>query len=141
MSGSSKLAGILIENSLVNDRITHSIVGIGLNVNQEEFPSYLPHAVSMKQRTQKNYDLDAILESLVKSIKLEIGLIETGQYEALRQNYAEHMYRRNSPHMFRVPSGQPFLAEIRGTTDKGLLILRKEDGSESNYAFKEIEYL
>jgi BirA family biotin operon repressor/biotin-[acetyl-CoA-carboxylase] ligase len=141
MSGSSKLAGILIENSLVSDRITHSIVGIGLNVNQDEFPPYLPDAVSMKQRTGKNYNLDAILESLVKSIKLEIGLIETGQYEALRQNYAEHMYRRNSPHMFRVPFGQPFLAEIRGATDKGLLILRKEDGSESNYAFKEIEYL
>ena len=141
MSGSSKLAGILIENSLVNDRITHSIVGIGLNVNQEGFPSYLPHAVSMKQRTQKNYDLDAILESLVESIKEEIGLIEMGQYETLRLNYAEHMYRRNVPHMFRVPSGQPFLAEIMGTTDKGLLVLRTEDGSEANYAFKEIEYL
>ncbi len=141
MSGSSKLAGILIENSLVSDRITHSIVGIGLNVNQEEFPSYLPDAVSMKQRTQNHYDLNAILKTLVDCIKAEIGLIETGQYETLRTNYTEHMYRRNAPHMFRVPTGQPFLAEITGTTDKGLLVLRKEDGSQAFYSFKEIEYL
>ena len=141
MSGSSKLAGILIENSLVSDRITHSIVGIGLNVNQEEFPPYLPDAVSMKQRTKNHYNLNAVLEALVESIKVEIGFIETGQYETLRANYNEHMYRRNVPHMFRVPSGQPFLAEITGTTDNGLLALRKEDGSEAHYAFKEIEYL
>ena len=141
MSGSSKLAGILIENSLVSDRITHSIVGIGLNVNQEEFPPYLPDAVSMKQRTKNHYNLNAVLEALVESIKAEIGFIETGQYETLRANYNEHMYRRNVPHMFRVPSGQPFLAEITGTTDNGLLALRKEDGSEAHYAFKEIEYL
>ena len=141
MSGASKLAGILIENSLINDRIAHSIVGIGLNVNQEEFPSSLPNAVSMKQLTQKHYALDGILEKLVGSIKAEIGLIESGKYEILRANYQERMYRRNSAHMFRIPGGDPFMAQIQGTTASGLLILRKEDDSLAHFAFKEIEYL
>ena len=141
MSGSSKLAGILIENSLINDSIAHSIVGIGLNVNQEEFPPYLPDAISMKKRTQEHYDLDEILEALVGSIKEEIELIESGQYETLRTNYTERMYRRNAPHMFRIPGGEPFMAQIKGTTEKGLLVLKKEDGTLAHYAFKEIEYL
>lgn len=141
MSGSSKLAGILIENSLVNDRITHSIVGIGLNVNQEEFPSDLPSAISMKQRTGKNYELDELLEALVGSIREEVGLVERGHYQQLRTNYMDRMYRRNKPHMFRVPGGQPFMAKIQGTTEKGLLVLSKEDGSTAHYAFKEIEYM
>lgn len=141
MSGSSKLAGILIENSLINDSIAYSIVGIGLNVNQKKFPPYLPDAVSMKKLTRQNYDLDEILEALVGNIKSEIGLIERGQYETLRTNYIENMYRRNTPHMFRAPGGEPFMAQIQGTTENGLLMLRKEDGIVAHYAFKEIEYL
>lgn len=141
MSGSSKLAGILIENSLINDNIAQSVVGIGLNVNQEEFPSSLPYAVSMKQLTQQHYALDGILEQLVGSIKAEIGLIENGKYEILRANYQQHMYRRKSAHMFRMPGGDPFMAQIQGTTESGLLILRKEDDSLAHFAFKEIEYL
>lgn len=141
MSGASKLAGILIENSLINDRIAHSIIGIGLNVNQEKFPSELPIAVSMKQCTGEHYDLDPLLKSLVESIKEEVGLIECDQYEQLRKNYMDRMYRRNSPHMFRAPGGAPFIAQIEGVTDKGMLIVRKEDDSIEHYAFKEIEYL
>lgn len=141
MSGSSKLAGILIENSLINDRIAYSIVGIGLNVNQEEFPSDLPYATSMKQRTRKHYNRDELLEELIESFKREIDLIRSGQYVLLRKNYTEQMYRRKTPRMFRTPGGQPFMAQIEGTTEKGLLILSKEDGSIAHYAFKEIEYL
>ena len=141
MSGSSKLAGILIENSLINDTIAYSIVGIGLNVNQEEFPADLPEAVSMRQRTGEHYNLDSILEELVASIKSDIGLIESGQHAALRTHYSERMYRKEVPHMYRTPGGEPFIAQIKGTTEKGLLVLGKEDGSLAHYAFKEIEYL
>jgi BirA family biotin operon repressor/biotin-[acetyl-CoA-carboxylase] ligase len=141
MSGSTKLAGILIENSLVNDTIAHSIVGIGLNVNQKEFPPDLSGAVSMSQCTRIDYDLDALLHELVESIRKEIALIENGQYEVLRRGYEDKMFRRDAPHMFRIPGGEPFLAQIQGTTDRGLLILHKEDGSISHFAFKEVEYL
>ena len=141
MSGSSKLAGILIENSLITDRIAHSIVGIGLNVNQEVFPSDLPNAVSMRQVTHRHYDLESLLNDLVQSIAEEIELVKRAEFETLRCNYIDRMYRRNKPHMFRVPGGEPFVAQIEGTTDNGLLILRHEDDSLVSYAFKEVEYL
>src|SRR4030066_1133212 len=34
-----KLAGILIENVVSGNAIKQSVIGIGLNVNQEQFPS------------------------------------------------------------------------------------------------------
>src|SRR5690606_33679434 len=37
MTEGGKLAGVLIENQLQGQAITHSIVGIGLNVNQLQF--------------------------------------------------------------------------------------------------------
>ena len=42
-----KICGILIEHSLRGNRILHSIIGIGLNVNQTSFPSELPNPTSM----------------------------------------------------------------------------------------------
>ena len=141
MSGALKLAGILIENSLMHDRISHSIVGIGLNVNQDHFPLDLPQAVSMRQLTGKEFDLELILAELVESIKDQVALIESKQYDTLRRDYSKNMFRREIPHMFRVPGGASFIAKIEGTTDQGLLILRKEDESLSYFAFKEVEYL
>jgi hypothetical protein len=43
--------------------------------------------------------------------------------------------------MFRIPGGDPFIAQIQGTTEIGLLILKREDDSLAHFAFKEIEYL
>lgn len=45
--GKKKICGILIEHSLRADRISWSIIGIGLNVNQTVFPSDLPNPTSM----------------------------------------------------------------------------------------------
>ena len=39
--------GILIEHALSGDKLSRTIVGIGLNVNQEAFPSDLPNPTSM----------------------------------------------------------------------------------------------
>lgn len=42
-----KICGILIEHSLRGNRISWSIIGIGLNVNQTAFPEDLPNPTSM----------------------------------------------------------------------------------------------
>ena len=42
-----KICGILIEHSLRGNRISWTIIGIGLNVNQTVFPADLPNPTSM----------------------------------------------------------------------------------------------
>ena len=42
-----KICGILIEHSLIGSRISWTIIGIGLNVNQTTFPADLPNPTSM----------------------------------------------------------------------------------------------
>ena len=51
-----KICGILIENILRDNRLNASIIGIGLNVNQEFFPEEIPNAISMKQLNFEDYD-------------------------------------------------------------------------------------
>lgn len=52
-AGNKKIAGILIENNIRGSQWTFAVVGIGLNINQEEF-SYLKTATSMKNELKKN---------------------------------------------------------------------------------------
>ncbi len=55
-----KIAGILIENSIMGDKIESTIAGIGLNINQEKFLSDAPNPVSLSLITGKKYDLNSL---------------------------------------------------------------------------------
>lgn len=61
LAGNKKIAGILIENSVLNDNLLYSLVGIGLNVNQQYFGSTLLNVQSMKNLTLNEYDLNELL--------------------------------------------------------------------------------
>ncbi len=52
-----KICGILIENTLDGAFVKYSIIGIGLNVNEENWPEYLPNPVSMRELSGEEYDL------------------------------------------------------------------------------------
>ena len=63
-----KIAGILIENDLTGSQISQSIIGIGININQEEFHSSAPNPVSLRQITQKKTDRMEVLNSVLEHI-------------------------------------------------------------------------
>lgn len=141
MSGSSKLAGILIENTIMNDEISHSIIGIGVNVNQEKFPKELASAVSLLQLKGRTFDLEDLMKDLARNIQEEFQLVDDGRSEELRNSYENVLFKKNVPHMFRVSGGNPFMGRILGISKDGLLSVEKEDKRVVQYAFKEIEYL
>ncbi len=62
-TGDRKICGILIENILHGAEVASSIIGIGLNLNQKDFPSDLPNPVSMSQLTGEQYDIEDELRS------------------------------------------------------------------------------
>ena len=64
-----KVCGILIENAVRGEWMTHSIIGIGLNVNQRNFDVSLPNPTSMALLSDGNdavYDLEALLEEFME---------------------------------------------------------------------------
>ena len=87
LSVQKKLAGILIENTFQNSTWMHSIVGIGLNVNQESFNN-LPNAVSLKNLTGKTFHLEELLVQFL--IYLDKAL--KNREETLKK-YLTHFYK------------------------------------------------
>lgn len=64
-SDGKKICGILIENTFKGEDLISSIIGIGLNINQIEFPSDLPNPVSLRQMTGIEHDLEISLEKFL----------------------------------------------------------------------------
>lgn len=60
-----KICGILIENILDGQFVKESIIGVGLDLNQTDWPDYLPNPVSLKELTGKDYSPEEELEQLL----------------------------------------------------------------------------
>lgn len=91
-----KICGILIENILDHERITDSIVGVGLDVNEQYWPDDLPNPVSMKQLTGKTYVLEDELSRLTAHIASRYDEMRT----QIGRERLDYEFREN---MFRLP--------------------------------------
>ena len=140
MSGTQKLCGILIENSLKGAHIQHSIIGVGLNVNQTTF-SNLPKATSVSLKTGIQYDLSLILTDLVNELNMQLQLLNTLKSTQIRQAYEAVLFRKGVPSSFKSKDGNTFNGIIQGINEVGQLVLEKEDGVHVPFAVKELEYL
>lgn len=135
-----KLAGILIENSVSGHYMHSSVVGIGLNLNQQKFSSALPNPVSLKQITEKNYSIENVAERFQAKFFEWYNHLEHQQITAIDINYFNKLYRKNQWHRFRTKNTE-FEACITGIGEYGQLILEDRHGRLSEYQFKEVEFI
>lgn len=66
--GEKKICGILVENTIHAGKIEFSIVGVGLDLNQTDWPSELPNPVSLKDLTGQEYDTHEELRQLSEAL-------------------------------------------------------------------------
>lgn len=136
-----KIAGILIENSLQGKIIENSIIGIGLNLNQQIFPAELPNPVSLRQITATEQDKNYILDLLLKEFFLLYRSLQQGEKQVIEDEYMLDLYRANGYYWYEDANGR-FQAEIDNVLPSGHLVLRTLDTNEERiYAFKEVQFI
>jgi BirA family biotin operon repressor/biotin-[acetyl-CoA-carboxylase] ligase len=140
-AGDSKLAGVLIEHQLSTEGFVRTIVGIGLNVNQREFPADLPNPTSMALLRSVSFDRREVLERYMANLEAWYGRLLEGNKSAIEERYRELMYHLDEQHIYALASGEKFRAIIRGVRPSGELRLEHEDGTIREYAFKEVEFV
>ena len=138
MSANKKICGILIENSLKNDKIYASIVGVGLNVNQVDFPKFLKNASSLKIITKTAYSLEDVLQTVLQNIKKRIQYLLLGKYNQLEKQYLSVLYKKNIPTMFKDSKDVLFMGKIIGISKLGNLLIELENESIKEFRIKEI---
>ena len=135
-----KTAGILIQNSLSGNYLQSSVVGIGLNVNQLQFPESAPNATSLALATGAPFDLEAVAETILVQIERRYLQLKSGAVAVLRDEYHEHLLGRGEERQFIDKHGRSLTGTIQGVSDDGRLILHTA-GGPAFFAVKEIQML
>ena len=140
--GNKKICGILIENTIIGHTIDSSIVGIGLNINQEKFLSDAPNPISLTNITNKTYDLSTELHLLCNSLLRRYAMLANGNHAGLRDEYIARLYRFNQMADYKLPSADTiFKAKIIDVAPEGRLIMECANGKIMKFAFKEVEFV
>ncbi len=133
-----KAAGILIQNALAGSSLQHSIVGIGLNVNQVTFSENAPNATSLALEFGHAIDLDVLADRLFECLERRYLQLKAGQKSVIKSAYETGLYRRGMHSSFIRNSDQTsFEGYILGITEQGLLQVETTTGVQV-FELKEI---
>ncbi len=135
-----KMAGILIENTLQGSSILDTVVGVGLDVNQEVFVSDAPNPISLKNITGRDYDRDALLDDIIARFIGYMELDTPSQRAGVDELYRSRLYRRQGYYKFRDENGV-FEACIEGIRPDGCLMLQTRSGEHRTYEFKQVQFV
>jgi BirA family biotin operon repressor/biotin-[acetyl-CoA-carboxylase] ligase len=131
-----KLCGILIENSLSGGRIQHSIIGIGMNINETRFAPDLPNAISLGMITGNDYDI----EWIARKIREEVMSVLHQPSPHWKAEYDQYVFGKGQS--FQFESGNTsFKAIVTGISMEGKLILLMNDGKFESFSTHEVKWV
>lgn len=134
-----KMAGILISNTIHGYEYSLAVVGIGLNVNQELFPTDLPNPVSLRLLTGKLYSTDEVLDSLLNCLSIRYAQLRTGYQQKILSDYHHCLRWIGDKRNFRF-QGAVCAGIIRGVDEFGRLRVELADGVVQVFQHPEIDF-
>jgi BirA family biotin operon repressor/biotin-[acetyl-CoA-carboxylase] ligase len=132
-----KAGGILIENIMQGDQWKYAVVGMGININQTDFPPELPNPVSLKQITGKDFDSVKLAKELCDCINSRWQHLIAGGFSEILKDYNKALYKAGEQVMFKKDSGT-FEAKISSVNTSGELIINNGDEA---IIFGEVEWM
>ena len=124
---SRKCGGILTEAALAPDgSLRHAAIGIGINLNQAEFPPDLAAtATSLRRAWGHVVSREDLAIALLRALDGELQQLDAGLYERFRQRSTWVRGKR-----VHVAEGEGYTGTTAGLTEDGLLRIACDDGDE-----------
>ena len=140
LADKDKVAGILIENSIVGNFIKNSVIGIGLNVNQTNFSKEIEHVTSLKNISSVEIDKERLLLDIVESIEYFVEFIYRKEFLKLKEMYMDTLYKYKIPAMFVDKNNTVFMGKIINISVEGQLVIELENEKTRKFNLKEIKF-
>jgi len=137
--GNHKVAGTLIQNGVKGSQFDFSVIGIGLNVNQESFTTEAANPVSLKMAAGTAFDLEEMLERTANKIELRYNLLRQGAKQKIDEDYLKLLYRIQQLSGY-IYKGNSIQAKIYGVNRFGQLILEIPGEKIIECDLKEIKF-
>ena len=128
-----KICGILTEMTLVEKKIDQIVMGVGINVNNSEFPDEIKMtATSLLNETGQSFSRDEIIASIAERFENNYDdFLTRGNLSGILEPYQSRLVNRNEKVRVLEPSGE-FQGISSGINEKGELLVTKEDGELIN---------
>ena len=120
----SKICGILIQNNLKGRKIHSTVIGIGLNVNQDQFTSL--GATSLALLSGRYWDRRKVLLRLTHRLESRFQQLDRGDTVALKSAYLEKLFWKDEKHLFADAHGT-FYGTIVGVDQRGRLAVSTDE--------------
>ncbi len=125
-----KVCGILLESVSDNNKLSSVIIGIGLNVNTQNFVGeFLAQPTSISLQTGKSYDIKTLRKTVFRSLKRDLIKLRKGNSDCLRiareNNYlkdkcvfAEIDGKKTQIKVLDIADDNSLIIELDGKTQK-----------------------
>lgn len=140
LSDKKKICGILIENQFKSNSEIYSVIGIGINVNQENFIN-LPQASSLKNCSGQEWNKEEVLLNFLNQFQNNINLYKNEGATYFWEVYHENLFKKNVPMAFEDNLNAKFMGIIKQVLPNGLLQIELEDDSLKLFDIKEVKML
>jgi BirA family transcriptional regulator, biotin operon repressor / biotin---[acetyl-CoA-carboxylase] ligase len=134
-----KIAGILIENTISENRIHSSIIGIGININQVQFENSI-NATSLKCISKKESDLKNIIEQLCDFLEARYLQLKTNKRDQLDYAYLQRLYQLEEWKKY-FSKNEQFEGKIKSVSKEGKLQIELLSSVIKDFDLKEIRFV
>lgn len=125
-----KICGILTEMTMKESSIDYVVIGVGINVNNEEIPEELTQsATSLKLETGKVIDRSILLSRILERFEKDYeAFARAGDLSPVQESYNQILVNRENQVRVLEP-GNEYQAVAHGINHLGELMVEKEDGT------------
>ncbi len=135
----SKVAGLLIQNTISGSTISSAIIGLGININEKNFPTDLPNPTSLSMIKNRVFDIDHLYPTLFSYIEQYYLKLKAGHIDEIRSEYISHLYLKDKVGVYTLSDGSTISAILQHVQEDGKLVLLV-DGKERYFSFRELRF-
>lgn len=139
-AGDKKLAGVLVELDYAATNVEQAIIGVGLNVNQRDFPAMSRVPVSMSELLNKKIPLCNVEQAFLNAFSARYPTLCQCAFDDIDSEYVQRLKGYGCLCRYKDGNGL-FSAKMVGVSPEGCLLLQRTDGTLLQYAFKQVEQL
>ena len=127
-----KVCGILTEMNAEATRVRYLVVGVGLNVNQSNFPKDLP-ATSLRLETGSEWSRVDLTSALLKSLDREYRTLmeDSDERHSILRRFAENSSWVHGKDVRIEENGSAFEGTTEGLDQRGFLQVRTSKGTQT----------
>jgi len=137
MVNGSKVAGILLENTVAGGQIVSSLAGIGVNVNQRNFAIDGRKVCSMADVLEEVLSLDAVQDELSSNLEAYYLKLRSGGDQKIDEEFMSVLYKRDEACAFETVEGLRNYI-VREVSKQGLLVVEDLEGNVIEFQHGEV---